>query len=217
MTSVRTYQRRRRRLGVQAAAALERLPHLQVAAHGPAFDPAVVFGRVAPLVLEVGCGTGEATAAMAAADPDRDVLAVDVHEPGVARLLRHLEASGLANVRVCHGDAVAVLTERIGPGALAELRAYFPDPWPKARHHKRRLLQPPFLALVADRLAPGGVLHVATDWPAYAEAVAAALDDIRDFEVVHRGARPAHRPTTRFEQRGLTAGRPVCDLLAVRR
>jgi tRNA (guanine-N7-)-methyltransferase len=173
-----------------------------------------VFGRCAPVVLEIGFGTGEATAALAAADPGRDVLAVDVHTPGVANLLRLLDAGGLGNVRVAEGDALVLLRDMIGPGALDEVRVLFPDPWPKSRHHKRRLVTPPFAALVVSRLRPGGRLHVATDWPHYAEQVLAV---VATEPSLAGGAvpRPA-RPVTRFEQRARTAGRPVVDVVAVR-
>ena len=180
-----------------------------------ALDPEAVFGRRAPLVLEIGFGMGEATAAMAAADPDRDVLAVDVHTPGVTSLLALVEAQGLRNVRVVEGDAREVLRDRLGRDALDEVRVFFPDPWPKARHHKRRLVTAGFADTVATRLRTGGLLHVATDWADYAEEVLALLTAHADYEVVsrERGA----RPMTRFEQRGLAAGRASYDVVAQRR
>jgi tRNA (guanine-N7-)-methyltransferase len=152
---------------------------------------------------------------MAAADPARDVLAVEVHTPGVANLLRLAEAQGLRNVRVAEGDALVVLRDMLAPGSLAEVRVLFPDPWPKSRHHKRRLVSPGFAALVAQRLAPGGRLHVATDWAHYAEQVlqvVAAEPGLAGGVV----ARP-DRPVTRYEQRALEAGRAVVDVVAVRR
>ena len=158
-------------------------------------------------MLEVGFGMGEATAVMAAADPGTGVLAVDVHPAGVMALLRRVERAGLTNVRVVEGDAVEVL-QALPEGCLREVRLFFPDPWPKARHHKRRLVRPSFAELVASRLAPGGVLHVATDWPGYAEHVRAVL---AGWEVVEdrRG-----RPETGYERRALVAGRQVVDLVA---
>jgi tRNA (guanine-N7-)-methyltransferase len=176
---------------------------------------AQAFGRDAPLVLEIGSGMGEATAQMAAADPARDVLAVEVHTPGIGNLLRLAEAAGLGNLLVVEGDAREVLTDRVAPGSLEEVRVFFPDPWPKARHAKRRLVTPEFADLVASRLRPGGRLHVATDWQAYADQVLAVLTAHPAYEVVsrERGA----RPVTRFEQRGLAAGRRPHDVVAVRR
>ena len=212
--AVRTWKARRRTSPGQAEV-LARL----AARHGVPLDrpldaPAV-FGRRAPFVLEIGSGAGDATAAMAAADRSRDVLAVEVHTPGVAALLRRIEEQELANLRVVEADALHVLTQVIGPGSLDEVRVFFPDPWPKARHAKRRLVSPGFASLVADRLRPGGRLHVATDWASYAEHVLAVLAASPDLELVsrERGA----RPLTRFEARGRAAGRPSVDLVAVRR
>ena len=182
---------------------------------GP-FVAASVFGRTAPLVLEIGFGMGEATLAMAGDDPDRDVLAVDVHTPGAGALLRGVEERGLANVRVLLGDAVAVLRDLLGPGSLDEVRVYFPDPWPKVRHHKRRLVSPAFVDLVAGRLAPGGRLHCATDWEPYAERILQVVDEHPLLTNLHPGfaPRPTWRPVTRFERQGLARGHTVRDLLA---
>lgn len=167
-------------------------------------------------MLEVGFGMGETTVAMAAADPGRDVLAVDVHTPGVGKLLRSLEQHELGNVRVVEGDALHVLEVMLVGVVLDEVRVYFPDPWPKARHAKRRLVSPMFCDLVAARLRPGGVLHVATDWRPYADMALHVLREHQDFEVDGLTQRPGHRPLTRFERRGLAAGRPSYDLLARR-
>jgi tRNA (guanine-N7-)-methyltransferase len=201
-------------MGAATTAALNR--HDVVPVDGSALDTEALFGRTAPLVLEVGSGMGEATAQMAAADPARDVLAVDVHVQGLGRLLRRVEELGLTNVRVAEGDAVELLRDMLLPGSLDEVRVFFPDPWPKARHAKRRLVQQAFLDLVADRLRPGGVLHVATDWAPYAEQVQALLRSHAAYDVLHEGARPDHRPVTRFEQRGLDAGRTSYDVIARR-
>ncbi|MEO6204397.1 MAG: tRNA (guanosine(46)-N7)-methyltransferase TrmB [Mycobacteriales bacterium] len=213
---IRSYRHRRGRLSATTADALDRLGDLLLTVDGLPLDPTALFGRASPLVLEIGCGMGEATAAMAEADPDRDLLAIDVHVQGLGRLLRHIEGAGLTNVRVLEGDAVVLLTEMLAPDSLDEVRVYFPDPWPKSRHHKRRLVQPSFLDLVGTRLRPGGTLHLATDWAPYAEQVSALLRDHPGYMVTHEGGRPAHRPVTRFEQRGLDAGRPSYDLLARR-
>ncbi len=207
---LQTYKARRRTTAGQAEAIERLLPALGVTLP---FDPAAVFGRVAPLVLEIGSGMGEATAAMAAADPDRDVVAVEVHTPGVGALLRRLEAAALTNVRVAELDGRDVL-DAFGTGSLDEVRVYFPDPWPKARHHKRRLVTPAFAAAVADRLRDGGRLHVATDWPDYADQVLTVLAGCGGLQVV--GSERGARPVTRFEARGVAAGRPPHDLVAVR-
>ena len=211
---VKTYKVRRRVTTGQAAALSRLLPEYGVDPHQP-FDPREVFGREAPLVLEVGSGMGEATAAMAQADPDRDVLAVEVHTPGLGALLRLVEDAGLRNVRVLEGDARDVLARMLARASLDEVRVFFPDPWPKARHAKRRLVTPEFADLVATRLRPGGRLHVATDWSSYAEQVLAVLGPHPQYEVVSRGR--GDRPVTRFETRGVEAGRQPYDVVAVRR
>ena len=209
---VRTFKVRRRVTTGQADALARLLPVYGLPAGA---TPAEAFGRQAPLVLEIGSGMGEATAQMAAADPDRDVLAVEVHTPGLGNLLRLAEAGGLRNLRVVEADAREVLRERLAPGSLDEVRVFFPDPWPKARHAKRRLVTPEFADLVASRLRPGGRLHVATDWASYAEQVVAVLEAHPAYDVVsrERGA----RPVTRFEQRGTAAGRVAHDVVAQRR
>ncbi|CAA9360773.1 MAG: tRNA (guanine(46)-N(7))-methyltransferase [uncultured Frankineae bacterium] len=211
--AVRSWKARRRTSPGQAADLARLGPAYAVAVDRPLDAPAV-FGRSAPLVLEIGSGTGEATAAMAAADPSRDVLAVEVHTPGVAALLRRVESLGLRNVRVVEADALLVLTELVASGSLDEVRVFFPDPWPKSRHAKRRLVSPAFASLVADRLRPGGRLHVATDWPSYAEHARRVLDDSPALVVV--GQDRGERPVTRFEARGCAAGRAPHDLVAVR-
>jgi tRNA (guanine-N7-)-methyltransferase len=209
---VRTYKMRRRVTSGQADALERLLPRFGVDAARP-FDAEAVFGRVAPLVLEIGSGMGEATAAMAAADPARDVLAVEVHTPGLGNLLRLVEAAGLRNVRVLEADAREVLGALLPPDSLDELRIYFPDPWPKARHAKRRLVTPVLLDLAASRLRPGGRLHVATDWADYAEQALQLVRSHPSYEQVQsdRGT----RPVTRFEQRGRDAGRRAHDLTAL--
>lgn len=211
--TVRSYRLRRGRLSTTTADALDRLGALVVPVDGSPLDVAALFGRSAPLVVEVGSGMGEATAAMAAADPDRDLLAVDVHVQGLGRLLRRVEQDALTNVRVAEGDAVVLLRDMLGPGSVDEVRVYFPDPWPKARHVKRRLVQAGFADLVAERLRPGGRLHVATDWAPYAEQVRALLAAHPAYTIVTAGGRPDHRPVTRFEQRGLDAGRSSYDVV----
>lgn len=212
--TVRSYRHRRGRMSPSTASALERHDVLPV--DGTPLDVATLFGRDAPLVVEVGSGMGEATALMAAADPARDLLAVDVHLQGLGRLLRRVEEAGLTNVRVAEGDAVELIREMLAPGAVDEVRVFFPDPWPKSRHAKRRLVQTSFLDLVASRLRPGGIVHVATDWAPYATQVQSLLAQHPSYDVVHLGPRPKHRPLTRFEQQGLIAGRSSWDGIARR-
>jgi tRNA (guanine-N7-)-methyltransferase len=214
---VHTYKARRRTSPSQAAAIAALMPAHGLPVDGRRLDLREVFGRSAPVVLEIGFGRGEATARMAAADPGRDLLAVDVHTPGVGLLLRQAADLGLRNVRVAEGDALVVLRDMLAPGSLDEVRVFFPDPWPKGRHAKRRLVTGPFAALVADRLAPAGRLHVATDWAAYAVQVRGVLAGSPAYDVVVDGPRPPHRPVTRFEQQGLDAGRDAHDVVAVRR
>ena len=157
---------------------------------------------------------GETTAEIAAAHPGTDYIAIEVHGPGVGSLLKKIEALGLQNLRVIRHDAVEVLEQMIADGSLAGLHLFFPDPWPKKRHHKRRLVQPPFAALAARRLAPGGYLHAATDWPEYAEQ----MDEVFGKEpLLEKAAREKARPVTKFEKRGLGLGHPVRDLLFLRR
>ncbi|HEX2806037.1 MAG TPA: tRNA (guanine(46)-N(7))-methyltransferase TrmB, partial [Kineosporiaceae bacterium] len=156
---------------------------------------------------------------MAADDPARDVIAVDVHTPGAGALLRDLESTGRRNVRVVVGDALDVLRDMLSPQSLDEVRLYFPDPWPKVKHHKRRLFSPAFAALAATRLRQGGRLHAATDWAAYAEQMLQIVTNEPLLVNGHRGfaPRPSWRPITRFEQQGLSKGHEVFDIIAERR
>ncbi len=187
---------------------------------GP-LDTAAWFGRDAPVVLEIGSGMGEATAALAAARPDVDHLAVEVYKPGLAQLLLRIGEADLHNLRLLRGDALDLLHDHVAPGTLAGVRVYFPDPWPKRKHRKRRLVTPEFVALAASRLAPGGTLHLATDWEDYAgqmrEAVAAE-PSLRPVDPGPGGwtPRPEWRPVSKFEQRALDEGRRVRDLLSVK-
>ena len=180
------------------------------AVDAPVFDPARWFGREAPLVVEIGSGVGEAVAALAATRPAYDVLAFEVWRPGVATTFRHLERAGVENVRLLSVDAAWCLEHLFPPGRLAELWTFFPDPWHKKRHHKRRLVTPSFTALAASRLARGAPWRLATDWPDYAGQIAAALD----AEPLLAGGvteRWAERPVTRYERRGLAEGREITD------
>ncbi|HET7364924.1 MAG TPA: tRNA (guanosine(46)-N7)-methyltransferase TrmB [Burkholderiales bacterium] len=174
-----------------------------------------VFGRVAPLVLEIGSGMGETTVAIAKAHPEADFLAVEVHGPGVGALLNAIEREKLANVRVIRHDAVEVLEQMIDDAALAAIHLFFPDPWPKKRHHKRRLVQPAVAALMARKLAPGGALHAATDWTDYAEQMHAVFGAELALEPAARGF--SSRPPTKFASRGQRLGYAIRDLYFRRR
>jgi len=183
-------------------------------AAAPLSFPAV-FGREATVVAEVGFGMGETTAAIARENPGTDYLAIEVHGPGVGALLKRLEADGIDNVRVVQHDAVEVLRDMVPERSLAALHVFFPDPWPKKRHHKRRLLQPGFVGLAATRLAPGGLIHVATDWEHYAVEALAVLEGTALLENTAEGfaPRPAWRPQTKFERRGTALGHGVWDII----
>jgi tRNA (guanine-N7-)-methyltransferase len=182
-------------------------------------EPQAVFGRDAPLVVEVGFGMGQATAEIAQARPDVDFLGIEVHVAGVGALLRRIGDAQLHNLRIVQHDAVEVLERMIAPGSLAGINVFFPDPWPKKRHHKRRLIQPPFVALAASRLAPGAMVHCATDWQPYAEQMLAVLsaEPLLANTAAEFAPRPAQRPLTKFEQRGRALGHGVWDLVFVRR
>jgi tRNA (guanine-N7-)-methyltransferase len=218
--AIRTYHPRRGRMSGRQVTALEQLwPRygLRVADADP-FEPVGLFGRRAPLVVEIGSGMGDATAEMAAADPDRDYLAVEVHTPGIANLLDLIHLRDLGNVRIVEGDAMELL-DLLPPNSLDAVHVFFPDPWPKSRHHKRRLIQPTHVARLRSRLAVGGTLHCATDWAEYAGAMRTTLDADPGLVNAYDGyaPRPANRPVTRFERRALRAGRPIADLIYRRR
>ena len=177
-----------------------------------------VFGRSAdsaPKILEIGFGMGETTAAIAAAHPQNDYLGIEVHTPGVGSLCKLVAEGDLRNIRIVQHDAVDVLREMIAPGTLAGAHIFFADPWPKARHHKRRLIQPPLVALLASRLKPGGYIHCATDWENYAEQMLAVLsaEPLLENTAPDYAPRPDYRPLTKFEQRGLRLGHGVWDLV----
>jgi tRNA (guanine-N7-)-methyltransferase len=183
------------------------------------FDADTAFGRPAPLVMEIGSGMGESTAAMASARPDINLVAVEVYKPGVAQTFHHLARGGVENARVMRGDGVQILTDLTPAGSLAEVWLFFPDPWPKTKHLKRRLVTPEFTELVATRLRRGGVFRLATDWTPYAEQMLAVCSTTKGLRNAYPGwaARPDFRPLTRFERRGLAAGRDIFDLEFVRR
>jgi tRNA (guanine-N7-)-methyltransferase len=178
-------------------------------------DTARVFGRRAPLIVEIGFGMGEGMARIAADHPECDYLGIEVHNPGVGSLLDRIGRDGLKNVRIVQHDAVEVIRNMVAPDSLAGVHVFFPDPWHKKRHHKRRLLQAPFVSLLATRIAPGGYLHVATDWEDYAVQILSVLETepLLANTVDRYAPRPDYRPLTRFEQRGLRLGHQVFDLV----
>jgi len=183
-------------------------------------EPVEVFGRRAPVILEIGFGNGESLAAMAAVASEKDFVGVEVHRPGVGHLLLTLQERGLDNVRVVCADAVEFLEQAVADDGLDGVQIFFPDPWHKTRHHKRRLINPAFVALIARKLAPGGLLHCATDWENYAQHMLEMLEaDRRLRNLAGQGRyseRPDHRPLTKFEARGARLGHGVWDLLFVR-
>lgn len=223
-----SFVRRSTRMRPQHLRAWERLRHayvLEVPRHasstsvapGRRLDLTATFDRPAPLAVEIGFGTGESLVTMATRRPDHNVLAFEVYLPGVARTVGRLHEAGIDNVRLVQADAVEGLTHLLGPGSIDELWTFFPDPWPKARHHKRRLVSVAFAALAADRLRPGGSWRLATDWADYADRMRTVLDARPDLENAGTGPggwaeRFADRPLTRFERRGIDAGRAVRDL-----
>lgn len=189
---------------------------------GERLDLPHLFGNSHPVTLEIGFGNGESLAAMAAAAPERNFLGLEVHRPGVGHLLLALEQAGLDNVRVLRADAVALLEQGLPPASLDSVQLFFPDPWPKKRHHKRRIVQPAFIASVARVLVPGGCFHLATDWAPYADWMLERLEaDSAHFENTagpgRTCPRPAHRPETKFERRGQRLGHAVFDLIYRRR
>ncbi|HSJ92224.1 MAG TPA: tRNA (guanosine(46)-N7)-methyltransferase TrmB [Ilumatobacter sp.] len=209
---MRTFKPRRRPLTPERAALMERLaPAWCLDETGDTVDVAATFGRVAPLVLDIGIGLGDSLTEMALADPDTDLIGCDVHTPGIASTLARIESMGLTNVRLVHGDALVFL-DRIGPGTLAGIRIYFPDPWPKARHRHRRMTSEHNVDRFARLLAPGGFLHVATDIDDYALQTERICDanDALEGGIVDR---PAWRPVTRYERKGLASAHAITDLL----
>jgi tRNA (guanine-N7-)-methyltransferase len=178
-------------------------------------DLAQVFGRVAPCVFEIGFGNGDSLVQLAGDAPSVNFLGVEVHAPGIGHCMLAARAAAVTNLRLIADDAIEVLEARIAPATLARINLYFPDPWPKKRHHKRRIVQPAFIGLCASRLEPGGSLHIATDWANYAEHIDAVLADSPLFSCAekreHDGDLPLKRPATKFERRGERLGHRICD------
>ena len=217
---IRSFVLRAGRMGPGQQRALDELgPRFVLPYRAEPLDLAATFGRDAPTVLEIGFGMGDATAQIAAALPGTNFIGIEVHAPGVGALLKRIGENGLTNLRLVQHDAVEVLEHMIAPASLAGVHIYFPDPWHKKRHHKRRLIQPAWVRQLSTRLAPGGYLHCATDWQPYAEQMLEVLGAEPSLVNSAEGyaPRPAWRPLTKFEQRGLKLGHGVWDLLFTRR
>jgi tRNA (guanine-N7-)-methyltransferase len=217
--SIRSFVVRAGRMGTGQVRALEELgPQYVLPWADQVIDPVAVWGRSAPLVVEIGFGMGGATAEIARQRPDVDFLGIEVHTPGVGALLKLIGEQGLGNLRLVQHDAVEVLDRMIAPASLAGLHIFFPDPWHKKKHNKRRLIQPEFVARLVTRLAPGGYLHCATDWQPYAEQMLEVLSAEPLLKNTAEGyaPRPGYRPLTKFENRGLKLGHGVWDLVFTR-
>ncbi|MGE5027556.1 MAG: tRNA (guanosine(46)-N7)-methyltransferase TrmB [Betaproteobacteria bacterium] len=213
---IRSFVLRQGRMSNAQTRALETLlPRYGIPYREAPLDLDAAFGRPAPKVLEIGFGMGDSTAAIAASHPQNDYLGVEVHAPGVGSLLNQIENLNLANLRVIQHDAVEVLKHMIPPASLDGVHIFFPDPWHKKRHHKRRLIQPELVALLCDKLKPGGYLHAATDWQEYAEQILAVLSAEPKLAntAVDYAPRPDYRPLTKFEQRGIRLGHGVWDIV----
>ena len=214
--TVRSFVRRAGRITASQQRALDEL----WPTYGIPYRPALLsfpdlFGRDAPVVLEIGFGNGETLVEQAAAHPDHDFVGIEVHEPGVGHCLLQAREAGTGNLRLINHDAIEVLKHQVPQASLARLNLYFPDPWPKKRHHKRRIVQRGFVDLVADRLVQGGTLHIATDWANYAEHIDEIMGDSEGFVMAerreHEGDTPLDRPQTKFERRGLRKGHRIVD------
>lgn len=220
MRPIRSYVLRAGRMGTGQQRALQELgPKFMLPHQAQPLDYAAVFGRSAPVVFEIGFGMGAATAEIAKVLPGTDFIGCEVHEPGVGALLKHIGDEQITNLRIVQHDAVEVLRHMIAPASLAGVHIFFPDPWHKKRHNKRRLIQPPFVAELVTRLAPGGYLHCATDWEPYAQQMLEVLGAEPALRNTAEGyaPKPAYRPLTKFEQRGLKLGHGVWDLVFERR
>lgn len=213
---VRSYVLRQGRVSNAQRRALDTLsPRFSISYAAQPLDMDAAFGRAAPKIVEIGFGMGETTAAIAAAHPENDYLAIEVHTPGVGSLLKQIAEGGLANIRIVQHDAVEVLRDMIPEASLDGIHIFFPDPWHKKRHNKRRLIQAHFVALLARKLKPGGYIHMATDWRDYAEQALAVLgaEPLLQNTTSGYAPRPGYRPLTKFEQRGLKLGHEVWDMV----
>lgn len=222
---IRSFVLRRGHISAAQQRALETVfPRIEAVYTPAIIDQQALFGRKAPLVLEIGCGMGETTAAIAAAHPEIDFLGCEVFAAGVGALSKLVDENGLSNIRLCRHDAVEVVRDMIAANSLAGVHIFFPDPWRKARHHKRRLIRPDFVSMLAGRIAPGGYLHCATDWENYAQQMLEVLQAEPALENLHgKGFSPVmsnplcERPCTKFQARGERLGHGVWDLVYVRR
>jgi tRNA (guanine-N7-)-methyltransferase len=213
---IRSFVLRAGRVSVAQQRAIDTwLPRYGIPYVARTLDLDQAFGRKAPKVLEIGFGMGDSTATIAAAHPEIDYLALEVHTPGVGNLLKLIDSEQLNNIRIMQHDAVEVLRDMIADGTLDGVHIFFPDPWHKARHNKRRLIQTPFIAQLVQKLKPGGYIHVATDWQDYAEQVLRVLSEepLLENTAADYAPRPDYRPLTKFEQRGLRLGHGVWDLV----
>ncbi len=215
---IRSFVRRQGRLTTGQQHALEEFwPVYGIECSNQHLDPGQYFDSDHPLIVEIGFGNGDTLAEMAMAEPHHNFIGIEVHKPGVGHLLHRLATEKIDNVRIICDDAMEILTHCIRNGSLSGIRLYFPDPWPKKRHHKRRIVQPSFIELVADKLKPGGILHMATDWTPYAEHMLEVMSQQDHFQSMNdsRGysERPEWRPMTKFEKRGLRLGHRIHDLI----
>ncbi len=209
-------QRAGRTTSAQKRALRDLMPRFGIPFRKRTLDLSFVFGRRAPIVLDIGFGDGTALLTLAANNPDLDYLGIEVHEPGIGHLLLQLERAGLDNVRIIAHDAVEVVELMLPPGQVDAVNLFFPDPWPKKRHHKRRIVQPSFVRDIARALKPRGIFHVATDWAGYAEHVVSVLDGCEQFEALSSRQATSEplvdRPTSKFERRGIALGHTVTDI-----
>lgn len=213
---IRSFVLRQGRISEAQQRAYEQLQARYIIGYLPqTLDLGAAFGRDAPRILEIGFGMGGATAQIAAEHPENDYLGIEVHTPGVGALMRLLDTDSIGNVRIIQHDAVEVLSHMIAQASLDGIHIYFPDPWPKKRHHKRRLVQPPLVSLLASRLKPGAYLHLATDWQEYAEWMLEVLrgEPLLKNMAENYAPKPDYRPETKFERRGINLGHGVWDLV----
>lgn len=216
-TRIRSFIRRQGRATTGQKQALDTLWTKYCLSPSDTFDPRQAFNRDAPLIIEIGFGNGESLATMAAMQPDMNFLGIEVHRPGVGHLMMLLEQQNINNVRIYHHDAIEILEQKVANHSIAGIHLFFPDPWQKRRHHKRRIVKDSFVALLKQKLTTGGYFHAATDWEHYAKDMLAVLS--ADSGLINTSAssdfceRPDHRPLTKFENRGLKLGHGVWDLI----
>jgi tRNA (guanine-N7-)-methyltransferase len=213
---IRSYVLRQGRVSNAQGRAVETLlPKFGISHSAQLIDYKQLFNNSAPTILEIGFGMGETTARIAAAQPDKNFIAIEVHTPGVGNLLKEIDAQQLGNLRIIQHDAVEILRDMIPASSLAGIHIFFPDPWPKKRHHKRRLIQSPLVKVLCDKLLPGAYIHAATDWQEYAEHILATLraEPALENTAPDFASRPDYRPLTKFEQRGLKLGHGVWDII----